>query len=311
MLIGIDLGRKNSICATVNGQIIPSRSGGQFTRSNTPELLKILREDAEVHLGDFVDVCVIALSEKRKQNEIENEAKKSGFDEVYFVEPALAVSQSEKTLVLNCGAKFDIAVTESNCVLESETLSDVGGDEFDKLLSEWLSLRVGESGKNKFFLDEAEKIKIALSSCENYSWKVLVSRDDFERLIRFHVRRVAHVFDSMRERHKPLKILIHGGESKIPLVQKIFDDPKNIFLSADCVAKGAAKFDLHLPKKQIYNFDEIEGEIKKIIPSLLPQQTSSLFDLLAQARTHQSKEIAETIKKTLGEISQVLRQEPS
>lgn len=310
MLIGIDVGRKNTICATAAGQMF-------FAPSDTPELLKKLREDAEVFLGDFVDSCAIAASEESRAEELKLEAKKSGFRDVNFIRPSIALARQfgGKILFVNWGAKVDISVADKVSVAESETLRDAGGTEFDKLLAEWIMLRIGENseGAKKFFCDEAEKIKIALSSCESYQWNVEIKRDDFERLIRFHVRRAIHVFDSFCEKYKCERIFVTGGGSKIPLVRKAFESSewsKNIvFCHSDVVAKCAAKFEL--PQKDIENFLEIENEIKKISASLAPNQTGALYGLLSKARTHQSNEIADAIKKALGEISRELRPEPS
>ena len=316
MIIGIDLGTRNALCAVSTADrgkiVIPNRWGNTSTPSvvayaeNTflagedavkveskyPEqtwwdikrkigtswrasyirngkvieakaetlivpLIKVLREDAEAYLNEFVYSCVItvpACFNSLRRNSVFNAAKEAGFSgEVKILnEPtaaALSVANEEgRYLVLDFGAgTADISVVEmeSNVwhVLESVGTNDIGGYDFDVLLAEWIIERVGlykikENDKDlevwNLFRSQAEKVKIALSAYERYELlpffamseifePIMVEREDFNRLIRFHIRRIVNWVKMLWETYNPRKLLLVGGSSKIPLLRQMLE----------------------------------------------------------------------------------------
>lgn len=305
--IGIDFGSKNIRAALIG------RSGESSIPASTPNSFKILREDAEVFTGDFVDSCVIAVSpgmSEQKRSEVEKYARESGFNEIYIITSHKAVlfdfEKKTPSLVVNFGSNVEVSFSDGFDIAESEMLSDVGGDEFDKIFAEWLSRRSGAIRTGQFFLPEAEKIKIALSSYESYEWNFAITREEFERLIRFHVRRVAHVVGSMYERRKPEKLVAVGAGFKIPLVREMLEKEvgKFVICSNGRVARGAARFSIE--QKRSYDFYDIESKIKNINKKLSPGQSESLFNLLSYARKYQSMEMSEIIHTALDNLSKEL-----
>ena len=219
-------------------------------------LLKLLREDAEAYLNKFIYSCVItvpAYFNSLQRFAVTSAAKEAGFSgEVKILnEPtaaALSVGNKEgRYLVLDFGAgTADISVVEKESnvwhVLESVGTKNIGGYDFDVLFAEWIIARAGLRGiiENaeklhiwNLFRLQAEKIKIALSTCERYELlpfialdnfePFIIEREDFNRLIRFHIRRIVNWVKILWEAHKPEKLLLVGGSSKIPLLRQVLE----------------------------------------------------------------------------------------
>jgi molecular chaperone DnaK (HSP70) len=220
-------------------------------------LLKLLREDAEAYLNEFVYSCVItvpACFDSCRRSSVLHAAMEAGFsgDVRIINEPtaaALSIGSKEgRYLVLDFGAgTADISVVEleSNVwhVLESVGTSDIGGYDFDILLAEWLIERSGlyrikENTKDidiwYLFRSQAEKVKIALSTHERYELlpfiamrenyePILVEREDFNRLIRFHIKRIVNWVKMLWESYNPQRLLLVGGSSKIPLLKQMLE----------------------------------------------------------------------------------------
>ena len=242
-------------------------------------LLKLLREDAEAYLNTFVYSCVItvpACFNSFQRVAILSAAREAGFSgEVRILnEPtaaALSIANEEgRYLVLDFGAgTADISVVEmeSNVwhVLESVGTKNIGGYDFDVLLAEWIIERAGLHGIKgnsgnllvwNLFRSQAEKIKIALSTCERYELMpfiamekdfkpIVIEREDFNRLIRFHIRRIVNWVKMLWEAHNPQKLLLVGGSSKIPLLRQMLEQeiiPPEYFgyCTEDSVVIGAA-----------------------------------------------------------------------
>jgi len=242
-------------------------------------LLKLLREDAEAYLNTFIYSCVItvpACFNSFQRVAILSAAREAGFSgEVKILnEPtaaALSIANEEgRYLVLDFGAgTADISVVEmeSNVwqVLESVGTKNIGGYDFDVLLAEWIIERAGlheikENTGNmliwNLFRSQAEKVKIALSARERYELMpfiaiekdfrpLVIEREDFNRLIRFHIRRIVNWVKMLWEAHNPQKLLLVGGSSKIPLLRQMLEQeiiPPEYFgyCTEDSVVIGAA-----------------------------------------------------------------------
>ena len=255
---------------------------GELTEIKAEELivplLKLLREDAEVYLNTFIYSCVItvpACFNSFQRVAVLNAAREAGFSgEVRILnEPtaaALYVGNKEgRYLVLDFGAgTADISVVEmeSNVwhVLESVGTKNIGGYDFDVLLAEWIAERAGLHGIKdnvenlhiwNYLRSESEKAKIALSTCEHFELlpfaalerfePIVIEREDFNRLIRFHIKRIVNWVRILWEVYKPQKLLLVGGSSKIPLLKQMLEQeivPPEYFgyCMEDSVVIGAA-----------------------------------------------------------------------
>ena len=238
-------------------------------------LLKLLREDAEAYLNEFIYSCVItvpACFNSLRRSLVLYAAREAGFsgDVKILNEPtaaALSIGSKEgRYLVLDFGAgTADISVVEmeSNVwhILESVGTSDIGGYDFDILLAEWLIERSGlywikENVKDldiwNLFRSQAEKVKIALSSYDRYELlpfiamreniePIMIEREDFNRLIRFHIKRIVNWVKMLWEAYKPQKLLLVGGSSKIPLLRQMLEqDVASPEYFGYCIDEGVA-----------------------------------------------------------------------
>jgi molecular chaperone DnaK (HSP70) len=239
-------------------------------------LLCVLREDAEVFLGQFVSSCVLAVPacfSLLQREAITQAANAAGLREVRVVdEPtaaALVFGREGRFLILDFGAgTADVSVVESEGgawhVLESVGSEKISGYDFDLALAECLRERLRfdslslEDPRWRTLLLEAETAKIALSSCEVYEWRppvmefsalqnetFRIEREDLERMIRFSIRRLVHIVSRLWERHEPERLLLVGGSSRIPLLREILEKevapPERLSLCAEeSIAAGAA-----------------------------------------------------------------------
>jgi molecular chaperone DnaK (HSP70) len=243
-------------------------------------LLCALREDAEVFLGQFVSSCVLAVPavfSLLQREAMSRAAEAAGLRKVRIIsEPtaaALAFGREGRFLVVDFGAgTVDIAVVDSEegvwQVLESVGTSKIGGYDFDLALAEWLRERLRlpllppQDPRWRTLVWEAERIKIALSSCQSYEWlpppmdgiqggsshgieSLQIEREDLERMVRFSIRRVAHVVRKLWTKHEPEHLLLVGGSSRIPLLREILEKeitrPERLSLCAEeSIVAGAA-----------------------------------------------------------------------
>ena len=234
-------------------------------------LLVLLREDAEAWLGTFVSSCVLtvpAYFSFSERSAIARSGKSAGFRSIRIInEPtaaALAFGRQGRFLVLDFGAgTADISVVESERgvwqVLESTGKSDIGGRDFDLLLASWLAGGIGapedDSPFWRMLLSEAERLKIALSDCEQCEWvpfgdyahhpPVTVSRAVFEHLVKDRISMVVDEVRRLWDRHRPGKLLFVGGSSRIPLLRRMLEErvtrPERLSVCPDeAVVFGAA-----------------------------------------------------------------------
>jgi len=214
-------------------------------------LLVLLREDAEAYLGAVITECVLAVPAHfsfPERASMVRAARSAGFENVRILnEPtaaALAVEMEGRSLVLDFGAgTVDITVMEQEDgiwqVLQSRGRDALGGAFIDVLLARHLWERLGNRKLSEkdlrwpLLLSEAEKIKITLSSAGEIDWyppggllehhqnhPVRISRKDLEQIMEPLLEEVLGMVVHMWEEHRPDRLLLVGGSSRLPLLRK-------------------------------------------------------------------------------------------
>ncbi len=241
-------------------------------------LLVLLREDAEAVLNHFVTACVLTVPSAfsfAERQAIARAAYSAGFESLRIInEPtaaAFAYGKEGVSLVVDFGAgTVDVSVVEMEKgvwqVLESVGDSTIGGREIDFLMARLLEKRLhlstealpADDSMWRYLLGEAENIKIALSSCSNYTWQptqalsrsshsINISRHEFEELIRPMVLQVATIVFQLWEKYTPSHLLLVGGSSRIPFFRSVLESkvahPEYVSQCPDeAIAMGAALF---------------------------------------------------------------------
>jgi len=253
-----------------------ARGGRTFFRAEDvlAPLLNLLREDAEAHLGEFISSCVLTVpasfsfAERAAAGRV---ARCAGFSSVRIInEPtaaALAFGVNGKFLILDYGAgTVDITVVESENgvwqVLESTGTPASGGRDFDFALAALLNERMSipkldeDSPLFRTLLAEAEELKLLLTTCASYEWipppgvsspPVRVTRKELEELISPFVEEVSTMVLRLWRRHRPEKLLLVGGGSRIPMLRRLLEErvarPEHLNLCPDeTVVTGAALY---------------------------------------------------------------------
>lgn len=241
---GIDPGSHSSkiACSDSNGEKIIDT----LKNFNLIEL----REAAEIFFDEPVFSCVVAMPSgytNRQRDEIIFLGRKAGFKNLNVISSNEAINlvleASSSSLVYDFGAsRSEIKIFEAGKILADEIISDVSGNEFDKIFAAWLSERFNLNLiAPQVLLEHAEKIKITLSSEPSVSWRgVEIFREDFERLIFFMIKRALHTVERMAKIFRPENFIITGGCSEIPAVKKIFCEKFNFEFIEGLIAKGAA-----------------------------------------------------------------------
>jgi len=183
---------------------------------------------------------------------------------------ALAFGREGRFLILDFGANAGISVVEGEGrvwqILESVENVKIGGRYFDFTLAEWLRERLQfnhipeDAPCWRVLVQEAETIKIALSSCLAYDWKLhsldnrefpplRVEREELERMTRFSIKRLTNMLSRLWGKHQPERLLLAGGSSRIPLLMYLLElereipRPERLNLCAEeFVAIGAALY---------------------------------------------------------------------
>lgn len=194
--------------------------------------INALREEAEMFFDEPVFSCIIAVPEtlSRKQREdVMFSAKANGFSgevEIITAHDAIrsTLPDDKNILVCDMGAsRTEFVILNRKEVLANESVNDVCGNSFDNSFSEYIAdLRLIDA-IDANLMREAMRIKRVLSEREIMTWHNReITRDDFERLIYFPVKRLSHVADKFMRIHKPKRIIMTGGTCNIPLVRRIF-----------------------------------------------------------------------------------------
>ena len=288
---GIDLGSHTSKLACEDKFIAYIEGSNLLT----------IREEAEIFFDEPVFSCVIAVPDffnRRQRDDIIFNAKKSGFKNIEIITAheamTYAINDNNKILVYDFGAsKSEIIIFEGNEILDSEIINDVCGNEFDKVFAEWLSERFTLNLiDEKILRSRAELIKTALSSNDFITWRdVDITRDDFERLIHFSIKRAFHTIERFINCYKPVKFIITGGCSEIPLLKKFLNGLNiQVEFNKNLISLGAA-IKTHLTNKNqssekintALKLKEIRGELIELEDLLTRKQKDRLYFLFKQA----------------------------
>ena len=255
-----------------------------------------LREEAEIFFDEPVFSCVIAVKDdiSRRQNEtVRLKAINAGFRDVniigQFEAVTLGLDDDARTLVCDFGAsRCDFVMIDEGDVIDTES-RDVGGDLFVRVFADYLcELRMLKKVDDNI-MNEAKRIMHILSDEESRLWhNVTITREDFERLIYFPVKRASHTFDRFIHVYKPERVILTGGCAKIPLVREFFTGAEII---DDLTAKGASIKGLSLSKQEakktiadnVSRIKALRAEILRIEEGLTRQQKDKLYVLFRQA----------------------------
>lgn len=250
-------------------------------KTYTPEdlllpLLRLLREDAEAYLKQFVYSCVLAVPASFSFSErgaLVSVARQAGFEKIRVVnEPtaaALFIGGDGRFLVIDFGAgTLDLSVVEGEGgvfqVVESQGRRDIGGGDLDRRLAEFLCRQIGlplssaKDPRGALILAEAEAIKIAMSDVRHVTWQVPagllmggrtleVSRKDFESMILPTVEEVVRMVERLWREYDPQRLLVVGGSGRIPLLRELLarriQEPERLRVCPeDAVVMGSALY---------------------------------------------------------------------
>ena len=312
--VGIDAGNHTSKLA-YNNKFIAS-----IPKFNLIEL----REQAEIFFDEPVFSCVIALPDfysKRQRDDVIFNAKKSGFKDIQIISAheamINALEDKNRVLILDFGAsKSEIIFFDNNEILDNEIFYDICGNEFDKIFSQWLCERFTLNLiDEKILLSRAELIKIALSSNDFITWReISIMREDFERLIRFSVKRILHTIERFIECYRPKKFIITGGCSEIPLVRKIFNALNiQIEYNTNLIASGASlkarmssQENKSSEKINVFaKIRELRGELIEIEELLTRKQKDKIYFLFRQAEGLLTNDIINLLENLIKSIKKL------
>ncbi|MBQ6773125.1 MAG: Hsp70 family protein [Synergistaceae bacterium] len=319
--IGIDAGSKTSKAAysDSNGTRIIARLEG-FD-------VNVLREESEIKLDDIITSCVIALPDdynKRQHEDILNTAKRSGFENIDLISEYeamnWAIDLESETCALICdfgASRVNLAVIGSDELIDSEVISDFGGNECDKYFASWLSERfILNLIDEKLLRQRAEQIKFTLGVSDSLTWRGIdILREDFERLIYFPVKSITHHARKFMRIYKPDKFILSGGMSSVPLIRRLFTEALNVSpeINADLIAKGAAlkakeyyesesENNRHNHDENLQRLRELKSEIIELEANLTRSQKDKLYLLFRQAEGINDSKIIALMEGLINEL---------
>ncbi|MBQ7154169.1 MAG: Hsp70 family protein [Synergistaceae bacterium] len=210
--------------------------------------LNAIREEAEAFFDEPVFACVAAVPEnftRAQRDDLRIRAGSSGFGKIEIIPEheavILGLGGSGRTLVYDLGASAcRMFMLDGAELIESVTVGDVCGREFDRKLSEYLAERFRIEAVD---VNDVRRIKHALSE-ENYAvWReTRILRDELERLLHFPVKRTGRILSRLERVHNPDRIILTGGSIKVPCVWKVLTGSVSVKpeYRGNIIAEGAA-----------------------------------------------------------------------
>lgn len=278
--------------------------------------LLLLREEAEIFFDEPVFSCVVAVNSGVRHEDIRARAGACGFREVNIItaHEAMGLALSDEALVYDFGAsRSELTVLDGDDVLESVIVPDVCGSVFDGVFVEYLAERIRVSASDAL-LREARRIKHVLSEEESIMWHgVEVFRTDFDRLIRFSVKRAVHTADRLIRVHRPERIILTGGCANIPMVREEFSgfgvEPDIIAVGASLKARTVSKSVGSEKKSDAVDMSarlrELRANIIELEDRLTRGQKDRIYMLFRQAEGINDAGIIATMENMMQEIRQL------
>ena len=251
--------------------------GKEFTPTDLSSfVLKKLHQDAQQAIGDIEEAVVTVpanFSNEAREATMEA-AKKAGLNVKYIInEPTAAalyyaskeeISQGEYAVFDLGGGTFDISIIKVDNmdveVIVSNGVSKLGGDDFDKLIADYVKkIYTENSGKKTTYTDNnAEEDKKSLSKrkqCDANGitdYDIEITRDNLEELLSSHVAQMSMLCESTLSEAKlemeDLKgVLLVGGSTRMPIIKKTVEKifgmkPISTANVDEVVALGAAVY---------------------------------------------------------------------
>lgn len=239
--------------ASENGlPVLQTTQGGKNPIEVSADILKVLAKRAEESLGGELSGVVItvpAYFDDAQRAGTKDAAKLAGLHVLRLLnEPTAAAiaygldSGQEGVIAVYDlgGGTFDISILRLSKgvfeVLATGGDSALGGDDFDHLLADFLAEQAGletplSAEKNRTLLNIATATKIAFSEqdsveVEVFGWKGVVTREQFEELIRPLVKKTLMscrraLKDADVEADEVLEVVMVGGSTRTLLVREM------------------------------------------------------------------------------------------
>lgn len=327
--IGVDLGTQGASAAFAqpggSAELLSSRKG----EVQLVPLLTSLREDAEVHLRDFVTSCVLTfppLFTLAQEEALVPAARSAGFIEVRTMPSAAAVAvafgRAGRFLVLNLGAEAELSVVEGEGrewrVLETTQTAAAGWGALSAALARWMGARV-LAGEERTLLPEAEGAMKALCRRETFRWTpsaalgwkgpdVVLRREDLERLCRFPLRSLAHTARRLWREYRPSRLLLTGGASRLPLLSgflgqeaappELMDKDAAVLGAALCAARGARGREQGLDER----LRAVRLALVELETALSPEQQNRLHELFQRVEGVLDPEVTELLEAMVRDL---------
>lgn len=253
-------------------------AGKQYTPvDGATEVLLYLKREAEKYFNEEIEDVVITVPAyfgSREIEDTEKAARNAGLNPLRLIsEPTSAAiaygfdkSVNQSLLIVDLGGgTFDVTVLEvitddkESTIFKEKAVGGnhiLGGDDFDNALVEHF-IKEGASGSRTILKEEAEKVKIQLSSMNrvsvdipNCNFSTMITRDDYKKIIKKYIDEIVEkIKDTVKQSGKTIddinRVVLVGGSCKHPVIQEAIKQltHRDPYIAANMdtvVAEGAA-----------------------------------------------------------------------